>query len=759
TQADPFTPAPINYDEAASVFVSHTSTESNPTGAASLMILPDSLPFGIKAGQVFPLTTFRAIGGALNPGSDYIWSHTWIEPADLYDWGLTIIGNLLSGTSRYFGPISFTIVATDDNGDTDSHTFYGVIDPPDPLTLDVTPAPVGSKEGDTHTFTNPLATFTADGGVAPYSWTFTEVPVAPTSLPSGLSLQPTGNPGEMDLVGTLVAGEWNITVKITDYRLPVDATAFVEAGFTLCVSPLPLQINLPDAAALELSLGTEHTIQISVSNAKLPPTWIVTGLPNGLNVLNPAGSPLEIKGAPVFDPNQDYPATYQISVDVTDPFTWCGFGPRTESATFDIIVNPKAPEWDKEETNGGVATGVAADQNGNTYVTGYIGAEGSRDYLTVKYDPQGNKEWSVTYDGPSGSDDMAKAIAADETGAYVTGFSEGTTSGKDIYTIKYNPDGSKAWDFRYDGPSFMGDEPNAIALDEAHLYVAGFIHRGNVGAHKDYVIIKFGKDSGNQVWDTTYDSTRNGMDEVTAIAVDNSGNVYITGKSQEGGNIPKSFDYLTLKFNSSGGLLWNVRDDGLAFGDDEATAIAIDADGNVCVTGWQNMGVNDTNFYTVKYNTNGQSIWSSGQSYGGPGEDKALSVAFDDAGNFVYVTGRLEGSNGFDYATVKYDGAGAKIWDKIHDSGKGDDIPVGLAFSMENGEGFVYVAGFKTTQSNGKDYLCIKYKEADGSIVWIGQYNSGAGVDDEATAMFMNATGLYMTGFTPSGYLTVKYTK
>jgi hypothetical protein len=652
------------------------------------------------------------------------------------------------------------MVATDDNGDTDSHTFYGVIDPPEPLMLEVTPAPADSKESDTHTITNPLVTFTASGGVAPYSWTYTEVPVSPTSLPSGLSLQPSGNPGEMDLVGTLTAGEWDITVKITDDRLPVDENAFAEAGFKLCVSPLPLEINLPDAAEREWSLGTEHAIQISVSNAKQTPTWTVSGLPAGLNVVNPVGSPMEINGAPIFDPNEDYPATYQVTVDVTDPFTWCGFGPRTASATFDIVVNPKEPEWATAETNGGVATAVAADQNGNTYVTGYIGAEGSRDYLTVKYDPQGNKEWSVTYDGPSGGDDMAKAIAADATGAYVTGFSEGTTSGKDIYTVKYNPDGSQAWLLRYDGPSHLGDEGNVMAQDTAHVYVAGFVHRGNKNAHRDKAIIKINKESGDMVWDARYDSTRNGEDEVTAIAVDNVGNVYAAGKSQEGGNVPKSFDFLTLKFNSSGGLQWDVRDDGFYFGDDAPTAIAVDAAGNVCVTGWQNIGANDTNFYTVKYNTDGQSTWTSGRSYGGPGGDKAADVDFDDAGN-VYVTGKLEGSNGYEYATVKYDGAavGTQLWDVIYDSGDGDDVPAGLAFSTENGEGFVYVAGFKATQSNGKDYFCIKYKAADKSIVWVGQYNSNSGADDEATAMFMNATGLYLTGFTQNGFLTVKYTQ
>jgi hypothetical protein len=757
-------------DEVDSVVVSHTSTENNPAGAASLMILPDPLLSGVKAGDNISGVILRAIGGTLAEGSDYNWSLiSGSLPEDLI-----IVDNVISGYVRRIGPFSFTVKATDDAYDPnqippdrshfDTHTFNGTILPPDPLTLDMNvPVPLDPYAEDDDYSATPLATFTASGGVPSYSWTFTDASITPTGWPSGLSLLPTGNPNEMGLFGILEPGEWDIKVEIADDRLPLpqiyEEDEILAQSFTLCVEPRPLVLTPPDAADLEWFLGTEHMIQISVSNAILPPSWSASNLPDWASLVNPAAPQLEITGTPVFDPEKDYPANYTVTIEVTDPFEWCGIGPRTESTTFDIIVNPKTPEWDNKETNGGVATDVAADQNGNTYVTGYIGNEGNRDYLTVKYNSDGSKAWSMTFDGPSNGDDMAKAIVADETGAYVTGFSEGTTTGKDIYTTKYNLDGSQAWYLRYDGPSNLGDVGNVIAQDGAHVYVAGYVHRGNKSAHRDKVIIKINKADGDIVWDARYDSTRNGEDEVTAIVVDNSGYVYSAGRSQEGGNVPKSFDFLTLKFDSSGQLLWEIRDDGFNFGDDVPTAIAVDSAGNVIVTGWQNIGVDDTNFYTVKYDTDGQSVWASGQDYGGSEEDKALDIALDDADN-IYVTGKLEGQNGFDYATVKYNGlTGIKLWDNVYDSGHGDDISVGVAFGLENGNGFVYVAGFKTTQSDGKDYFVIKYNAADKSIAWVGQYNSTIGVDDEATAMFMNETGLYLTGFTSDGFLTVKYSK
>ena len=762
---------PFDYaDEVDTVVVSHNSTTSNPSGSASVFVLPDALPSGVKAGETFPETVLRAIGGT---EGGYTWSLlTGALPEDM-----TFLNNTLSGRVRRIGAFTFTVKAYDidyiptgpnepvDTTHFDTHTFTGTILPPDPLILvmsSVTPPvdpEIGYIDGESY---SPLATFTAGGGVTPYSW-------SATGLPPGLSLVSNGNPGEMVLVGTLTAGEWDINVKITDDRLPIDLAAYAEAGFHLCVAPPNLILNLPEPGDLVWSLGTEKSVTFSVSNAQETPTWrVVTppDLPSGFT-LDPIGYSIYLTGMPVFDPTEDYPVTYTVEVEVTDPFTWCTFGPRSISETILITVNPKAPDWFAEEGKlGDEATAVAADPDGNVYVTGYTGPEGNRDYFTVKYDPaEGNPQWPVTiYNGPANGDDVPTAIAADATGVYVTGVSEGLNSGNDIFTIKYDPDGNIVWEARYDGPSHMGDKSNAMVQDGNFIYIAGFVHRGNKAAHKDYCVIKYDKGSGNEIWDATYDSTRNGIDEATAVAVDTSGNVYVTGKSQESSTKgdPNSLDFLTLKYNSSGKKVeWEVRDDCGVFGDDEPTAIAVDGDGNVYVTGQNNVNTGNTDFYTVKYDTDGQPVWAAGQSYGGDYEDRAVGVAFDDEGN-VYVTGKLMGLDEYDYATMRYNkDTGAEEWiDIIFASGNGDDMPVGLAFAVDGlpETGFIFVAGFKTTANNGKDFFSIKYT-LDGDIAWVAQFNSGDGVDDEATAMFMNTTGLYVTGFSPSGFLTVKYTK
>jgi hypothetical protein len=120
-------------------------------------------------------------------------------------------------------------------------------------------------------------------------------------------------------------------------------------------------------------------------------------------------------------------------------------------------------------------------------VTGSSEGSGtSDDYVTLKYNSDGQQEWVARYNGPGNHVDDAYAIAVDDSGnVYVTGDSGGTDSADDCATIKYNSDGQQQWAMRYNGAGNFVDYAETIAVDNAgNVYVAG-------QSDFDYVTIKY----------------------------------------------------------------------------------------------------------------------------------------------------------------------------------------------------------------------------------------------------------------------------
>ncbi|MEO0083819.1 MAG: SBBP repeat-containing protein, partial [candidate division WOR-3 bacterium] len=290
------------------------------------------------------------------------------------------------------------------------------------------------------------------------------------------------------------------------------------------------------------------------------------------------------------------------------------------------------------------------DGSGNVYVTGYSWGSGtSYDYATIKYNSQGVEQWVARYNGPGNIWDWAYAIAVDGSGnVYVTGYSYGSGTYGDYATIKYNSSGQVEWVARYNGPGNSYDCAYAIAVDGlGNVYVTGESYGS--GTSYDYATVKYNS-QGVEQWVARYNGPVNSYDYAYAIAVDGSGNVYVTGESYGSGT---SYDYATVKYNSQGVEQWVARYNGPGNGWDEASAIAVDGSGNVYVTG-KSYGSDSLDYATVKYNSQGVEQWVA--RYNGPGNDYdwARAIAVDGLGN-VYVTGYSDGSGtSYDYATIKY---------------------------------------------------------------------------------------------------------
>ena len=307
--------------------------------------------------------------------------------------------------------------------------------------------------------------------------------------------------------------------------------------------------------------------------------------------------------------------------------------------------NGAGNDWDGTEA-------LVVDSQGNVYVAGWavIGIGSGWDYVTIKYGPSGNRLWIKRYNGPGNSWDSAYAIGVDAQGnVYVTGGSVGASLFSDFATIKYGPNGDRLWVRRYNGAANDWDQAFALAIDsEGNVYVTG--QSATAGSGYDYTTIKYSP-AGVLIWAKRYNGPGNGDDVPTAIAVDAQGNAYVTGSST---GVDSYSDYTTIKYGPSGDRLWAKRYNGPGNGDDTPTAIAVDAQGNAYVTGYSPGAGSGGDYATIKYSPSGERLWV--QRYNGPGngDDSAHAIALDAQGN-VYVTGESEGEgSGSDYATIKY---------------------------------------------------------------------------------------------------------
>ena len=276
------------------------------------------------------------------------------------------------------------------------------------------------------------------------------------------------------------------------------------------------------------------------------------------------------------------------------------------------------------------ARGVSADTSGYIYVTGYAKGNlypgqpdevvhgSSEDPFLIKFDLSGNRIWPRIW-GDEGRHDYGYGVTVDNTGGhiYVVGKAYGSWDGEanagdlDAFITKYNGSGDRQW------TSFIGgtgsDSASAVAIDgSGNIFVTGIIDSGlNLS---DAFLMKF--DSfGNRLWPTPVIMTTSRCDSGNSVAVDNSGNVYVTGSTAgdlDPGDTLTGGDAFLAKFGpAAGNLLW-TRVWGTRDAEDNAVGLAVDSVGDIHVAGdtmgnldgYTNAG--DYDLYLIQFNSDGQ---------------------------------------------------------------------------------------------------------------------------------------------------------
>lgn len=351
------------------------------------------------------------------------------------------------------------------------------------------------------------------------------------------------------------------------------------------------------------------------------------------------------------------------------------------------------------------------------------------------------QHWLRSFKGQGKASDRIAAIHTDASGnVYVAGYAGNQRGAPDAFAMKRNGQGDTLWTYYYDGGGKNDDYATAVTVDNVgNTYITG--HSQNASYFYECFTAKILPD-GTQAWVQRYSPGNNTRSYGNAIAVDASGNVYVAGYTDP---LSGNNDWLVIKYNASGTQQWADVLNGPGNGDDEAMDIVIAPNGNPTVCGYL-YSVNASggvNAFVKQYTPSNGTAWTD--TWTNPaftGTDKAFNLGYSSGGD-LFVGGETRNSTGSnrDAFAMRYDPSGNRLWATIYADAT-TTMDEYLRKVVIDNTGNLYFTG--TDYQNG--YItCIRN---DGTMgwrkIWNGPVSNGSDVFHGITVD--NAGGVYVTG-------------
>ncbi|MGH1363604.1 MAG: PQQ-binding-like beta-propeller repeat protein [Calditrichia bacterium] len=446
------------------------------------------------------------------------------------------------------------------------------------------------------------------------------------------------------------------------------------------------------------------------------------------------------------------------------------------SSSADVFAEPRLPYVDKPAISPiwqntynaflapatDAAVDIGVDRFGNSIVTGWSDSlTSSCDFLTIKYDPDGQIIWSRRYNSGFGIADYPVALAIDINGEItVTGYRELEPGNNEVVTLRYSENGELLWlqHFTHNGASrpvaILAEDGDgvfiSISIDtpdgNTDAMIVHYKENGTLAWENSYQNSAFRQDAfselyratdgaiyavghtnsggytktllhkidlqGNTLWSRSYDDG-NGADEYAISIAGNTKGVVLAGSSIRN----DSGDFFFIAVDSFGNQRWKEVVDSDDSADNRLVDLAGVEDGLVA-TGYSSAGTNSS-IWTVKLNTNGSVQWQQQFQYSGRSYPTDLIV---DLNMNILLTGFSElGSNHSQMLVVKYSQSGTELWrDAI-----GADNPFhhdGRAIAV-GADGTLCATGFGYSREDGWDMVTAAYS-ASGEKRWQQNYTA-----------------------------------
>ncbi|MGB9742454.1 MAG: SBBP repeat-containing protein [candidate division WOR-3 bacterium] len=297
-----------------------------------------------------------------------------------------------------------------------------------------------------------------------------------------------------------------------------------------------------------------------------------------------------------------------------------------------------AKTWRRAINQDDVAHALVLDRLGRVIVTGYCSdANYNIDYCTICYNSQtGDTIWVRYYNRtPENDEDIPYAICVDDSNnIYVTGTSYDDGTDYDIATIRYRPNGTQQWLRRKNNWPWVGDDYGMkVVFDPTtrSIIVGGIVWDDN--QDYNYFTMKYRAATGESLWARAYNRyPANNEDLLTAVNIDATGNVFVTGTSFDD---VTDYDITTVAYTPAGLPRWTQRYDAEGW-EDAGADIAVDTAGRIFVIGTGESRTSRMNLTILKYDNEGNPLyfwrWDNPASHN---EDWGYRIALRPAGQLV----------------------------------------------------------------------------------------------------------------------------
>jgi len=340
------------------------------------------------------------------------------------------------------------------------------------------------------------------------------------------------------------------------------------------------------------------------------------------------------------------------------------------------------------------------EASGGGYLLAGMTLDGSApDFRVLKTDENGDSLWSRTY-GRDGSDVCYSVLQTSDGGYVLAGQTQSFGAGHcDFWLLKIDENGDSLWSRTYGG--LYRDNSYCVRQTSDGGYIlAGVTYTFSVGG-LDFWLVKT-DENGDSLWSHAFGGAED--DRCFCVQQTSDGGYILAGETRSFGAYPFT-DFWVVKTDANGDSLWSKTFGGDEF--DECQFAEQTSDGGYILAGNTNsFGAGYTDFWLVKTDANGDSVWS--RTYGGMGTELCTAAQITQDEGYImagWIGYDDRDINMQDFLVVKADASGDSVWSRVFDSRESEECN---AIQQTSDGGYVLAGWTYSPHPLEQDYWLAK---------------------------------------------------